>query len=275
MEASDFDEADRVAQKAFGRSLSFRPMRLLHQAIEPHGLWVATLGQRLVGAVSCVDYDPLAYIGLMAVDPDFQRRGIARQLIREALAWLDGRRTKVALLDATDAGAPLYEQLGFVDDSQAYVFERTDTAPVPGCPSTVRAADEQDLADIIEFDAPIFGANRGKLFEALWREHGQRAIVTRDSRGAINGYLLARDPVLGPWAASDVGVADQLLTSALTLSYSQPPMVLVPRSNELGRNLLLGRGFRETRRLRHMRRGGDCPPGRASGLYGQSSFGHG
>jgi ribosomal protein S18 acetylase RimI-like enzyme len=274
MKPRDFDEADRVAQSAFARPASFRTMLELHHAMEPGGLWVATRDGRVAGTVSCIAYGRLAYIGLMAVDPPFQRRGIARQLINEALAWADDR-CEIALLDATDAGAPLYEQLRFVDDSQAHVFQKMDGPSAAQQSFQARAAREQDLCEIIEFDALRFGASRAKLLRALWRDHASRALVVRNGRGALSGYLMARDPVLGPWAANSVGVAAELLVGALTLPYSQPPMVLVPRSNEDACELLTGHGFRETRRLRHMRRGGKGPPGRPSDLFGQSSFGHG
>ena len=200
MKESDFDDADRVAQAAFERPVSFRPTLRLHHAIEPDGLWVATVDRQVVGTVSCVDYDGVAYVGLMTVDPRFQRRGIARRLMSEVLAWLDRRRSGVALLDATDFGAPLYEQLGFQDDAHAYAYERVEIRSGSMVTSgLVHAAVDGDLADIVALDALAFGANRGKLLRALWGDFCSRCLVARNASGILTGYLFARDPILGPW----------------------------------------------------------------------------
>ena len=56
---------------------------------EPGGCWVAEVGQRLVGTVTTTRYgQDLAWIGMMLVDPDFRRRGIAMELIRTGIQYL-------------------------------------------------------------------------------------------------------------------------------------------------------------------------------------------
>ena len=122
------------------------------------------------------------------------------------------------------------------------------------------------------------GADRRRLFTALWPEFGERCLVARDG-GRLVGYLIARDPILGPWAAEDASVAEHLLAAALAnLPGATPdyrPLVMVPRSNDLCAQLLAKHGFVEQRRLRHMRRGGVSSPGIPERLFGQSSFAHG
>ena len=139
----------------------------------------------------------------------------------------------------------------------------------------VRPAADSDLTAICDFDRPIFGADRTRLITELWREHRARCLIAHDEHGGMAGYLFARDPVLGPWAARDTDVAALLLSTALTLPFEHVPQVLVPRSNSLSAALLGRFGFVERRKLRHMRRGGSGPPGLPRQLYGQSSFGHG
>jgi hypothetical protein len=70
-------------------------------------------------------------------------------------------------------------------------------------------------------------------------------------------------------------VAGELLLAALAVNFKQAPTVLVPRSNDLCRQLLTDHGFVERRRLRHMRRGGNSPAGRPMQLFAQASFAHG
>jgi hypothetical protein len=181
----------------------------------------------------------------------------------------------MALLDATDKGALLYETMGFVDDSTAYVYELD--APVRATPiaAAVAPAKQTDLAEIADLDAPWFGVDRTKLLAVLWNENWRRCLLARDSAGKLTGYLMARDPVLGPWAASSPDAAEALLQAALALPYEARPQVMVPRSNGLSIALLERYGFHQTRHLRHMRRGGTGPPGQPQHLYGQASFGHG
>jgi ribosomal protein S18 acetylase RimI-like enzyme len=273
----NFAAAGEVIQAAFERPVSFQAMLRLHRAIEPEGLWGAWRQGRLVGTASVVDYGPLAYIGLMAVDPGLQRLGLGRQLLEHALAWLDARGCPTALLDATDKGAPLYAHYGFADVATASEWVHSGEPPLPAGGTSSAARLEPGVApeELAAFDAPLFGACRLKLLRAQLAEHAARCLVARDSNGAVAGYLIARDPVLGPWAAGTPQVAAALLNAALNLRFAQPPMVLVPRSNQHAAALLERSGFTLRRRLRHMRRGGNGLVGKPDALYGQSSFGHG
>jgi GNAT superfamily N-acetyltransferase len=47
------------------------------------------------------------------VYPEYRRRGIARQLMREILAWCKTQGFAHVTLHASDQGRPLYESLGF------------------------------------------------------------------------------------------------------------------------------------------------------------------
>jgi predicted N-acetyltransferase YhbS len=275
LDESEFEKADRVLRSAFGRESSFLPLMRMTKSIEPQGLWCAVDEGQIVGTASVVDYGLIAYVGLMAVDPRQQRRGIARRLVDHVLAILDRRHCPTVLLDATPQGAPLYASLGFVDDHTAYAFERVTVVDNSSPTRPVRPAVDEDLPPICDFDRPIFGADRSRLLGALWSEHRARCLVAHDKQGRVSGYLFARDPVLGPWAALDPAAAGALLSAALRLPFEHSPQVLVPRSNALAVELLGRFGFVERRKLRHMRRGGQKSPGIAQRLYGQSSFGHG
>ena len=51
-------------------------------------------------------------------EPAFRRRGTARQLMLEILAWARTVRLESLVLHAADDGRPLYEQLGFVSTNE-------------------------------------------------------------------------------------------------------------------------------------------------------------
>jgi predicted N-acetyltransferase YhbS len=307
LEEADIPTVDVVLRAAFARPTSFAAHVRLTRAIQPDGLLVAEDRGEIVGSVGAVDYGSLAYVGLMAVAPAWQGRGIGRRLMERLLGWLDERGCPTVLLDATDRGARLYEALGFVDAGEALVFERDqwsaaaateweayqlrcDKAGSRGgefclaiaggtrLETVARQARRDELDAIAAFDAPAFGADRRRLLAALWREHWRRCLVVREGSGELTGYLLAREPVLGPWLAATPQAAELLLTLALCMPYDLPyssaPLVMVPRSHQRACELLVRRGFSQRRRLRHMRRGVPAR-GMPERLFGQSSFAHG
>jgi predicted N-acetyltransferase YhbS len=295
---SDLPTVDRILQAAFERTHSFESMLRLNGAAQPGNQLVAVERGQVVGTVGAVDYGQLAYVALMGVDPAFHGRGIARQLMQHVLSRLDAGGCPIVLLDATEAGAAIYEKLGFVDDSFAYEYQ-DDSHAAPGVaprenapphPSlsrqgrgfsersveqeAVRAMTAADLAEVTAFDAPRFGADRGGLLRILFSETPDRALVARDADGQVAGYAFARG-VLGPWVADDTVTTEQLFTAARALPSQDPLRVLVPRSNSCACALLGEYGLRPIRQLRHMRRGGAKPPGQPSCLFGQVSFGLG
>ena len=54
-----------------------------------------------------------AYILNMYVSPEHRRKGVARQLMKRVLDWCRAEGFRAVYLHASDAGRPLYEQLGF------------------------------------------------------------------------------------------------------------------------------------------------------------------
>jgi GNAT superfamily N-acetyltransferase len=52
------------------------------------------------------------------VEPDFRRRGLARRLMEEILAWVPGTNIVRLVLHASEDGRPLYLSLGFVPTNE-------------------------------------------------------------------------------------------------------------------------------------------------------------
>ncbi len=82
---------------------------------EPKGCFVAEAGDQILGTVTTTSYGTaLAWIGMMLVHPEHRRKGIATQLMEKAVDYLKGQGVHCIRLDATPAGLPLYEKMGFV-----------------------------------------------------------------------------------------------------------------------------------------------------------------
>src|SRR6185437_1299001 len=114
MNADDLAPLTRVVNAAYQRSTTSVEDLYRYLRLEPLGWFMAEWNGVPAGMVGAVDYQSRAWLGLMAVDPPLQGRGIARALMEAVLEWLD-QRCPTVVLDASEAGAPLYEKLDFID----------------------------------------------------------------------------------------------------------------------------------------------------------------
>src|SRR5262249_18344013 len=125
---ADVDIADTIMMPAYGVPRS-RKRELRHYlALQPDGWLLALFDGEPAGLGGATDYGPFAYIGLMAVIPALQRRGIASAIMERLLAWIAERGCPAILLDASSAGERLYEKLGFVDDDTVIQYAQDDCA---------------------------------------------------------------------------------------------------------------------------------------------------
>jgi GNAT superfamily N-acetyltransferase len=86
--------------------------------------WVIKNGNRLVasGAISIVSFVPIpndtnhniAYLHSMYTEKDFRGRKYAQQIIERAIQYCKENGINRVILNASDAGKPIYEKLGFV-----------------------------------------------------------------------------------------------------------------------------------------------------------------
>jgi len=272
MTRADIEGADELIRSAFGWAQSRRNDLARFYEVQPDG-WLLAEGQdRLVGMVGAVIFGSCATIGMMAVDPREQGRGIGRFLMEALLDRLDRAGCPVALLDASPAGAPLYLKLGFVDEGRTreYVLPAGRSGgQAPEEASLVRRA---DLPALEAFDAPVFGAQRGKLLAAYHADFPGRAFLVRTPDGEIDGYLFAQEKKLGPWVARTPRTAEILLRAGLSLPFENGTAVLAPDCNPDALALLERNGFSLWDAIRHMRRGGSRLPGVRAQIYGQASY---
>lgn len=272
LSAADVGSANVILSEAFGtthdRSLDVEFVL----GLQPDGRFVALADGEPVGTVGAVDFGPFAHVGMMAVLPAWQGRGIGHRLMERLLAWLDARQCPIVTLDATEPGARLYRQYGFEADGQSTRWQAAPAERRP-MPDRVRLARAADLTALLEFDAPVFGADRSVVLRKYQALCPDRFLVAEDAAGGIAGYLVARPHALGPWASVRPEAAEWLLSAALTLNFQPPPQVLVPSINADAPPILRQHGFQpESSPHLRMVRGAHASPGRRSLLYGLASF---
>jgi GNAT superfamily N-acetyltransferase len=69
-----------------------------------------------------------AYILGVFVDPDWRRRGVARELVQLAIDQASEQGASVVTLHASDEGRKVYETIGFADSHEMRLF--TEHAPM-------------------------------------------------------------------------------------------------------------------------------------------------
>ncbi|GAB2912092.1 GNAT family N-acetyltransferase [Streptomyces mayteni] len=192
--------------------------RLLLTAGQGYGI-DAPAGDPLGGLIATVVVtaygDDHRCLSMVLVAERYARRGIARHLMRHALAEC-GPAT--AFLSATEQGRPLYEQLGFKAVGSLTTIRGTFTGAVPpptGAASAVRPATAADLPAVLAYDRPVFGADRTGLLTRL-PAFADRFLVAADARtGRLAGFAAAwpnpSSVVIGPVVADDTATAQALI----------------------------------------------------------------
>ena len=225
--------------------------------LEPDGCFAIRDEGKLVGTVTTTTYaDTLAWIGMMIVRNDRRRQGIGVTLMRQALDYLRRRGISTVKLDATPAGQPLYESLGFVAEVEVERWQ--GIAPPTASPNatTSLGASRQQL---IELDADAYGVDRSRLIASLADDCAIVPTTVGDKNANAAGFVLARRgraaTYVGPIVASSSHDAEQLLEAALNQLAETEVCLDLHRGGHLTSTLLEARGLSRRRALVRMRYG--------------------
>jgi predicted N-acetyltransferase YhbS len=153
-----------------------------------------------------------ASLGMIIVSPAHQGKGIGRELMQRILAELGERCT---LLNATPAGQPLYERLGFAATG-TLCQHQGPMAVVPPVAldggAQVRLAEPEDLQAIIGLANRATGMSRDAIVRQL-ATFAEVSVLERD--GALAGFSVmrrfGRGHVIGPLVAPDADGAKALV----------------------------------------------------------------
>lgn len=267
------EPADEVLQAAFGTPGSRLDDLRRIVAVQPEGWHLARIDRQPMGTVGAMVYGDFAWIGMMAVLPTAQNRGVGRRLLTHILDWLEARGVRVALLDATAAGERLYRQFGFVEVDQACMYAQQREVKAANFPDRLELLQPGNLPEAVKLDRELFGGERGRLLEVFLSDYPQRGWLRRDEHNQVSGYLLAQERRLGPWVARTQQDAEALLAAALRLPYPQGgPVIVSPGGNQQARSLFRRYGFIQVQGLPHMQRGGSQHPCQRQFIYGQTSY---
>ena len=265
--AEDVGDAMRLKAAARWNQTEGDWRRLLR--LNPGGCFAATAGGRLLATATTTPYGrELAWVGMVLVDPDFRRRGIATKLVLEAMAHLGARGVAAVKLDATPEGAPVYEALGF--EAESRIERWTGEARARG--GAVGGVGElADISAVFESDRLAFGADRSELLRALFEDACVAPLVSVGSGGLVRGYAIAREGTeaayVGPLVASDAATASALLDGVLARLAGRRVYVDLNTTFGGGAGELSARGFVRQRELIRMRYGAGGEAGTSGRVF--------
>jgi len=226
--------------------------------LEPAGCFAAELNGELVGTTTTTTYEEeLAWIGMVLVQPERQRQGIATRLMTTALEYLKNKVATVKL-DATPAGKFVYEGFGFKAEGLIERWTRNADLHHGGC-GDGRILDSETLRELIALDSAVFKANRSKLIELLAANSCAGPVVKRAEDGALSGYVFSRKgskaDYVGPFVSQDASQVGPLLDQLLAKMTGSSLYFDFNTSCICDPAVLAERGFRKERELIRMHYG--------------------
>jgi len=189
----------------------------------------------------------LAWVGMVLTHPEFRGKGYARALTRRVLDYLSDVET--VKLDATEMGAPLYRQLGFVEECAIERWRGQSNSP----PANVKDFTRHDA-----LDREAFGADRSALLARL---------AKFESASLEDAFAMGRGTRFGPCVSRSKESALALATWFLARHADEPVLWDLFPENNLAEAL----GFECARRLTRMTRGRTLT-GNKSLIYAGAGF---
>ena len=208
----------------------------------------------LVATAAALPYDAATgWISMVLVDAAHRHRGIASQLVDACVTSLrESGRTPV--LDATPAGAAVYEKIGFVSGFGFERWEGHDAATPAATAPHALAVEASRGETLIALDRSAGGVDRTLLLRSFLDRPATRAWLA--SRG--DGFALRRAgrraAQVGPIVAADDADALALLAAALEGSAGRV-FIDVPVQRPSIADALARRGFVRQRSFVRMARG--------------------
>jgi GNAT superfamily N-acetyltransferase len=247
MTAADIPRAMLLKQAAGWNQTEHDWLRVLD--LEPDGCFCIEHDGRVIATATAISYDRnLAWIGMVLTHPEYRGQGMASQLMRRALEFLDGRQEQWIKLDATAMGSPLYRKLGFVDECPVERWLREPRelqAPVPIPLRTVQSY-QPDAA----MDLRAFGADRSRLLSRLATVES----ASIPGSGYAMGRLGANASYFGPCVSLNAETAESLLLWFLDGHSTEPVMWDLLPDNREAVQLAQRFGFARVRQLVRMAR---------------------
>lgn len=210
---------------------------------------------------------PVGWIGAIAVEEGLRRRGFGRAMTEAICEALRAAGCVTLSLEATDAGRPLYERMGFrvVTSYHQLQAERLPEPPVVPAGARVRRIATADLPAISGLDRHATGEDRSAALGVLAEVGGW----ILEGEGAVRGFLLPAERMYGVIVAPRFEDGLYLLDlHRHVVLEGESVRAGIPHEHERAWTELPARGWRETWRAPRLLLGPD-PDWQPESIWGQ------
>ncbi len=181
--------------------------------------FVAEQEGQLVGVAFACHQGDYSSIGLVIVKDEHQGRGVGRQLMN---LCVDTCAPRTPILNATEAGAPLYTSMGFVTFDHIQQHQGVPKRPIPCNQESghaCRTLTPADQADLLALANAGSGLDRAAVMIDLLTvaEHTIGIEVDGKLEGIAMLRPFGRGRVIGPVVAKDLPQAQALISHLLAL----------------------------------------------------------
>lgn len=268
MEPADVDVAAEAVlrggwgdRRAFFRFAAAHPECRSFVAVDAEGAVVGTGVGTVNGAVG--------WVGTIYVVPELRGAGIGKTLTLAVVEALEAAGCRTLVLVATDVGRPLYERLGFTEQTHYRILE-LDGVASPMSEERIRPFSIHDVETASRLDRAATGEDRGHLIAAFGPAYGSWALDGQDGR--LRAFLVRPPWGGGATIAENPFDVVRLLEHRLRIvGPSGRVRAGILDENRAGADLLHGLGWRDAWSAVRMIRG-EPLDWRPDWIWGQFNF---
>jgi GNAT superfamily N-acetyltransferase len=160
---------------------------------------VGIAGGRLVATGLGTANGSVGWLGAIAVEAELRRRGFGRAMTDELIRRLREAGCETLSLEATDAGRPMYERMGFrlVSSYHQLQADHLPEKPAPPPGTHARRLEPTDLPDVVALDRQATGEDRSAPLAALSELGGWVLEDEARVEGGMRGFLLPAERAYG------------------------------------------------------------------------------
>ena len=227
IEIRDLTSADVDAAVALASAQGWRDRRRFYDLVlrtvtsRPR---VGTVGGRVVATGIATANGAIGWLGGIVVDARFRQRGYGRAITEDLIRLLRAAGCSTFSLEATSAGRPMYERMGFRLVTHYHQIEagHLDGLPEPPAGTRVRRLDAADLPAVLELDRAATAEDRSVPLTVLAATGGW---VLEDMAGGTAGATAATAGASVPTALSAITLRTAASTAPLMGLVMTPSLV--------------------------------------------------
>lgn len=182
---------------------------------DPNGVFVATDDSKIVGICQSSRRGTSFLLSRLGVAPDYQDRGIGRELLSMALAYACNTDEQFIFTSRDPRAIHTYVREGFTLHPCIQLVGRARDAQIS---RSIRLGSSKDIDLMDEIDQTKRGLSRREDLQ-LWFDLDTKVLI--DDEG---GYLLFADNRLFTICACSTEIAKRLLSCALSGAFDHPPL---------------------------------------------------